>query len=76
MAASADEKSVSELFPLRSRATAIADVRVRLRCNVCEVAWSGEPTSTCWVCDGEGAPVLVGLVTPGRDDTFGLDALF
>jgi hypothetical protein len=71
----ADEKSVSELFPLRLRPTATVDARIRLRCNACEVAWSGPPTSTCWVCDGEGAPVLLGIVTPERDDTFGLDTL-
>jgi hypothetical protein len=39
------------------------------------VAWSGASTSRCWVCDGEGMPVLLGLVTPERDDTFGLEAL-
>jgi hypothetical protein len=66
---------VSELFPLRPRSTSSADAGIRLRCNACEVAWSGPTTSRCWVCDGEGMPVLLGLVTPERDDTFGLEAL-
>jgi hypothetical protein len=26
----------------------------RMSCLRCEVAWTGEQTSTCWVCDGAG----------------------
>ena len=36
--------------------TAVRDTPiVRLRCAPCEVAWTGEPHSACWVC---GAPGL------------------
>lgn len=65
---------MSELFPLRPRPP--APQRVRLRCDACEVAWSGPVDSECWVCGETGEtlrPVLA-----GREDSvsaFDLDLL-
>lgn len=29
---------------------------VRMSCARCEVAWTGDATSTCWFCEGPGVP--------------------
>jgi hypothetical protein len=65
---------VSDLFPLRTRLP--AEPRVRLRCDPCEVAWSGPRDSSCWVCGSEGAALHPTLA--GREHTvsaFDLDLL-
>jgi hypothetical protein len=65
---------VSDLFPLRSRLN--ADARVRMRCDACEVAWSGPQDSDCWVCGTAGSALLPVLAS--REATvsaFDLDLL-
>jgi len=65
---------VSDLFPLRTRPP--TEPRVRLRCEPCEVAWSGPRDSGCWVCGSEGAALHPGLAA--RENTvsaFDLDLL-
>jgi hypothetical protein len=56
---------MSDLLPREQASTALLpEPRVRLRCIACEVAWSGAPTSVCWVCGDRGSVLSVaGLVT-------------
>ena len=53
-----------ELFP---SVNALLDVvMVRLRCVPCEVAWSGSPESTCWVCGDHGTLLNAAVVVRER----------
>ena len=55
---------VRDLFP---SASALADpVIVRQRCIPCEVAWSGPPESSCWVCEESGTPLNSAVVVRER----------
>jgi rRNA maturation endonuclease Nob1 len=50
-------------------------VVVRMRCTGCDVAWTGEPDSGCWVCGDEGVSVnrlLVNARTPDPLEEFDL----
>lgn len=55
--------------------TRTAPVTARLRCAACEVAWSGTAESTCWVCNGEGAPLNALLGRSGAPLSFETDLL-
>ncbi|MGI9605981.1 MAG: hypothetical protein ACR2P0_07555 [Acidimicrobiales bacterium] len=46
--------------------------RVRFRCLSCEVAWTAEVDSTCWVCDEPGLS-LRAAYTLREDDYLHLD---
>ncbi|HEV8296251.1 MAG TPA: hypothetical protein VGQ20_03110 [Acidimicrobiales bacterium] len=46
---------MSDASKVRSRS--YINAVVRLRCNACEVAWSGPTTSPCWVCGTDGTPL-------------------
>jgi hypothetical protein len=44
----------------------VETIAVRLRCLPCEVAWSGVPDSTCWVCGESGTPLNTAVVVRER----------
>lgn len=46
--------------------------RVRYRCLACEVAWTAEHDSTCWVC-GEPGMTLRSALALREDDHLHLD---
>jgi hypothetical protein len=65
---------VTDLFPLRTRLP--ASPRVRLRCDPCEVAWSGAVESSCWVCGTAGTALHPGLASRSETTSaFDLDLL-
>lgn len=70
----ADRSGVNEIFPMRRLLT---EPSVRLRCLRCEVAWSGQPRSDCWVCGEPGTSLNTALAARERSvSAFDLDLLF
>ncbi len=67
---------MTEISTLR-RPRRIVHEHVRLRCLPCEVAWSGDPHSDCWVCGEPGTPLNTAVAARERTiSAFDLDLLF